>query len=153
MANPIRWRFQTVYFFYWAKLSGNTTMPTTTVGIERLQPPNQEVGIHHQIRGLYEDIDFQQGGKGPLLGMALDNIKGAFKRTLDVVFRQTANGHAVKEDPQVLHCSKSKQTDCRYIGGGSSSFEKPNGANAYVNFIITGINIQTKTIHLVWIYI
>lgn len=62
----------------------------------------------------------------------IDNIKGAPNAHWNVVFEQTANGHAVTEGGSSGSplFNQNKQI-VGTLSGGSSSCEKPNGANTY----------------------
>lgn len=89
------------------------------------------VGIHHPS-GDYMKISTFNKVARTSTWYGIDNIKGAPNAHWNVVFEQTANGHAVTEGGSSGSplFNQNKQI-VGTLSGGSSSCEKPNGANTY----------------------
>lgn len=151
--NPIRWRFRRSASFIEPNYPGTLQCLLQRLGSEQHSRPIRS-RYPSSVRGLYEDIDFQQGGKDLYLVWYRQHQRRT-KRTLERRVRTNSqwaccNGRRI---PQVLHCSiKTNRLSVHWVAVHLLAKNRTEPI-LMVNFIITGINIQTKTIHLVWIYI
>ena len=130
--NPIRWRFRRSASFIEPNYPGTLQCLLQRLGSEQHSRPIRS-RYPSSVRGLYEDIDFQQGGKDLYLVWYRQHQRRT-KRTLE---------RRVRTNSQWACCN----------GRRILLAKNRTEPILMVNFIITGINIQTKTIHLVWIYI
>lgn len=104
------------------------------------------VGIHHPS-GDYMKISTFNKVARTSTWYGIDNIKGAPNAHWNVVFEQTANGHAVTEGGSSGSplFNQNKQI-VGTLSGGSSSCEKPEQYNVYRNNILIGRTFSTSYI-------
>ena len=112
--NPIRWRFRRSASFIEPNYPGTLQCLLQRLGSEQHSRPIRS-RYPSSVRGLYEDIDFQQGGKDLYLVWYRQHQRRT-KRTLERRVR-TNSQWACCNGRRILRFSivQSKQTDCRYI--------------------------------------